>query len=607
MKQIALLLLVALWGSGSSAGELPNILFISVDDMSCDSVGAFGCELPQTTPHIDALAAQGLRFKHAHVQVGNCMPSRNVMFSGRYPHNNRVEGFYQVRDPDYPVLCDLMKDAGYFTGIRGKVSHSTPYNPYAWDIVLDTNDDGKFHTKDVESYFTSTKMGIAASRAANKPFCLLINVSDPHKPFYATGKGGETVPDPYIPSRVFSADEVPVPKFLPDHPEVRRELAQYYSTVRRADDCVGKVLQALDESGLEDETAVFFLSDHGMPLPFAKTALYHHSTRTPWIVRWPGVTVKDTIDERHMISAVDLLPTLLDVAGIDHPSGLDGRSFLPLLKGETQAGRDMIFKEYNENSGGVRNPMRGIQTRRFGYLYNPWSNGERFFRTATTGTITYRTMKRLAETDEAIAARVKLFDLRVPEEFYDYENDPDALHNLIDDPDYQDEIQAHRAALQDWMERTGDHALESFLHRDDPQVAEAYTQRVQQESAERRQRKRARQQGQIPNRQPNRRNVKLIRMVAPGASATDGSVSVTIKHMLPNDIGEQLLHVTLKNGKTQKRIERKVVTAQGAGKLTVSFDLPESNTVDSVTFAAFVGKDYQHNLQHVTSGKVALR
>ncbi len=112
-------------------------MIITVDDMSADSLGVFGCKLPDTSPNIDRLAADAMRFDYAHVQCANCMPSRNVMWSGRYSHNNRVEGFYQVRDPGYPVLTDLMKSAGYFTAIRGKVSHSTPYSPYAWDLVLD--------------------------------------------------------------------------------------------------------------------------------------------------------------------------------------------------------------------------------------------------------------------------------------------------------------------------------------------------------------------------------------------------------------------------------------------------------------------------------------
>ena len=94
-----------------------------------------------------------MRFAYAHVQVANCQPSRNVMWSGRYPHNNRVEGFYQVKDPEYPVLADLMHDAGYFTAIRGKVSHSTPYHPYQWDLDLSTLPDGtKAHVKDPQSY-----------------------------------------------------------------------------------------------------------------------------------------------------------------------------------------------------------------------------------------------------------------------------------------------------------------------------------------------------------------------------------------------------------------------------------------------------------------------
>src|SRR5688572_8800901 len=141
-------------GGAAEPAKRPNVLLLTTDDMSCDSVGAFGCRLPGTTPNMDRLAADGLRFAHAHVQVGNCMPSRNVMLSGRYPHNNRVEGFYPVRDPGYPVLADLLKAGGYFTGIRGKVPHSTPYSPYpAWDLVLDKLPSGQqAQAKNIDSY-----------------------------------------------------------------------------------------------------------------------------------------------------------------------------------------------------------------------------------------------------------------------------------------------------------------------------------------------------------------------------------------------------------------------------------------------------------------------
>ena len=569
--------------------------------MSCDSVGVFGCKLADTTPNIDRLAKQGLRFEYAHVCVGNCMPSRNVMFSGRYPHNNRVEGFYQVKDPDYPVLCDLMKAGGYFTAIRGKVSHSTPYLPYAWNLVLDTIEGEKQHTKNIDSYYKSTKRGIEASKAVEKPFCLLVNISDPHKPFYAMSGPGKIVDDPNKPSRVFAPAEVPIPGFLFDHPDVRLELAHYYSSVRRADDCTGAVLKALDESGVADKTVVVFLSDHGMPLPFAKTAVWHHSTHTPWIVRWPAVTKANAIDKQHMISAIDLLPTLLDVAGIEHPDRLEGRSFLPLLQGEAQDGRDMIFKEYNENAGGGRHPMRSVQTKRFGYIFNPWSDGERVFKTATTGTASYRRMKVLSATDAKIGARLELFNHRVREELYDYENDPDALHNLIDDPTYKKQADNLRAALEAWMVETNDHMLEVFCQRDDEAVVQAYMTRIEAESAARRKTKNNRKTKTKP-----RQNAKLFQLDLPQNVALGKPITVAVEHTLPAAMGQQLLHLTLKNSRNQ-RIERKVIEITGSGEAKVTFDLPAGSNTEAVIIAAFIGKDFQHNLQHFNSKPIVVK
>ena len=470
------------------AAEPWNLLVITMDDLSCDSVGAFGCKLPDTTPNIDRLAAEGLRFAQAHVQVGNCMPSRNVMFSGKYPHNNHVEGFYMVREPGYPVLIDFLKEAGYYTAIRGKASHTTPYTRYpAWSASLDfLPDNSAADPKNAPSYYTSTKQGIDAARKAGKPFYLNMNVSDPHKPFFNEGKR----PDRNQPTRVFTADEVPIPGFLFDDPQVREELAQYYSSVRRGDDGVGHVLRALEESGLAERTVVVFLSDHGMPLPFAKTQLYYHSTHTPLIVRWPGVTKPGTVDDKHLVSAVDLTPTLLDVVGIKPAEGakqpsFDGRSFEPLLRGASQDGRDMIVTEYNENAGGFRHPMRAVVTRDFGYIFNPWSNGKRKMATATKGTITYRRMLALAPQNPEIAARLDLFEHRVPEELYQYSVDPDARNNLVQSESHQADYQRLTAALEAWMVRTDDPMLEVFRGRNDPTVREAYMAKVEAEAAAR--------------------------------------------------------------------------------------------------------------------------
>ncbi|MCZ6672467.1 MAG: sulfatase [Verrucomicrobia bacterium] len=484
-KNILLFLAFALLSLTPANGERPNILFITVDDMNCDSVGVFGCELPDTTPNMDRLAGQGLRFQYAHVQVGNCMPGRNVMYSGLYSHNNGVLGFIQNKNPSHPHLSDLLQAGGYFTAIFGKVAHSTPYTPYAWDMDLDMEDGKKLHVKDPHSYYRSTKRGIQAGKDSGKPLYLNINVSDPHKPFYGLTNRQVPIDDPRKPSKYFTPEEVPIPGFLFDDPKVRFELAHYYMSVRRADDAVGEILRALDESGQADNTVVMLISDHGMALPWAKTALYHHSTHTPWMVRWPGKIKPNTIDDQHMISAVDLTPTLLDVAGIKPTTKFDGRSFFPILEGKTQKNRTQVFKEYNENSGGGSHPIRGVQNKRFLYLFNPWSDGKNKFKTATTGTLAYQRMNELAETDPVMAERLRIFNFRTVEELYDVVKDPDCRNNLVNHPDYRKTLDNLRMAQEKWMVKTKDPIIEAFHNRKNPEAMYAYVAKLQAESNER--------------------------------------------------------------------------------------------------------------------------
>ena len=470
----------------SNAKDKPlNLLLITVDDMSCDSVGVYGCELEGTTPTMDRLASQSLRFEHAHVTVGNCNPCRNVMFSGLISHNNKVEGFYKVTDPGWPHMVDLLQGAGYYAGIHGKVSHSSPYQPYAWDDDLTISPSGKkAHIKDARAYGESTSRGIENAGEAGKPFFLSINISDPHKPFWSEVRGGGE--DPYVPSRIYNAEEVPVPGFLFEDPEVREELALYYSSVRRADDCLNEVLKALRKSGQWENTMIVFLSDHGMPLPFAKTQLYHHSTRTPLMVRLPGTTKAGKLESRHMVSVLDLLPTVLDSLGVPKPKRLDGRSFLPLLRGEKQENRDYVIKEYNENAGRSRDPMRAIQSKTHLYLFNPWSNGERIFATATNGTVTCKRMIKLSEEDEEMNKRLELYRFRVPEELYQVNRDPDCLENLIDYASQEKAKIKLQASLEEWLEKTNDPILECFRKRDDPEFVEAYIQKLEEEANARR-------------------------------------------------------------------------------------------------------------------------
>ena len=583
----------------------PNLLIITTDDMSCDSVGVYGCKLRDTTPNMDKLAAQSLRFTQAHVVVGNCKPSRNVMWSGKYPHNNGIEGFRAIskQAKKYPVLGEIVKDAGWFTGIRHKVSHSTPYSPFPWDIVL--GEEKRDNAKNPASWGKAATAGIEAAKSAGKPFCLILNIADPHKPFYAEGNRGETVPDEDVPSRVFTPEEVPVPGFLPDDPAVRKELSHYYSSVRRADDSVGEILAALKSSGQEEYTIIVFLSDHGMPLPFAKTQLYHHSSRTPLMIRWPGVTKPGTVDDEHMISTVDLLPTILDMLQIAQPGGFDGSSFAAVLRGGSSPERTLVFKEHNENAGGQNTPMRAVQTKDWLYIFSPWSNGARIMTGATNGTSTCCQMRVLAKSNEQIAGRIDLFDHRVPEEAYEVRYDPDALTNLIAKPENATQVSMLEKALEDWMVRTKDPLLEVFRKRDGAAFRESYIKGLENRQVSRKDRK-AGNATMIKSGGEKEKAGALISFELPESVVHGQNAIVKLKHNLPADLGEKPVQVTLKSGGGE-RIERKEVKASGSGIVEVTFDIPAEVPGGKVSFAGLVGKSLQDSLQHLQSKPVPVK
>ena len=232
--------------------------------------------------------------------------------------------------------------------------------------------------------------------------------------------------------------------------------------VRRADDAVGAVMAALAESGQEEETLVVFLSDNGMAFPFAKTNCYLASTRVPFVVRWPGRVAPGRADAEHFVSGVDLVPTLLEALGLPVPEGLDGRSFLPLLEGRSQPGRDRIHAVMNATRTDREYPMRCVQTARYGYIYNDWSDGQTRFRNEAQTGLTMAAMRRAAEHDPALAARVEHFLYRTPEELYDAVGDPAARHNLAGDPAHAEPLAALRADLSAWMERTEDPLLPRY-------------------------------------------------------------------------------------------------------------------------------------------------
>lgn len=357
--------LIATFGSQMQARERMNILVLTVDDMNCDSVGVFGCTTPDTTPNMDRFAAEGMQFMHAHVHATSCIPSRNALQSGRYLYNSGIEGFYQLsrKRVDYQTTPDILRANGYFTMIRGKSQHSSPYHPYpAWDINFDDElKTARINTRNPKSFYDYTMKEIEAAKAGGKPFYYSMDIHDPHTALYSflskRGEISETLNRQDInnpPSHIFKPEDITMPYFLPDTALARKEVTAYYNSVRRADDSFGNVIRALKDAGVYNSTLIVFFSDHGMPFPFAKTAMYYHSTHTPLIVRWPGMTRAGSRDTEHVIGTVDILPTLLEVSGIPNPAGLDGRSFASILKGGSQKNRDFVYVMYEENVGGHR-------------------------------------------------------------------------------------------------------------------------------------------------------------------------------------------------------------------------------------------------------------
>jgi N-sulfoglucosamine sulfohydrolase len=374
-----------------------------------------------------------------------------------------------------PILPQLLREQEYRVGLLGKVEHSTPHADFEWDQCLGFEALG--FGRDPETYGREARAFFADAGTRGQPFFLMANSHDPHRPFFGNDNDAwydnEDGPTAARPSRVFRPGEVVVPPFLPDLEEVRLEIAEYYSSARRCDDTVGKLLDALDASGQTENTIVVFLSGNGMAVPFAKTNCYLNSTKTPWIVRWPRHVVGGTVNEDDFISGIDLLPTLLDAAGIELPEGVDGRSFLPLLKGEPQAGRDLVFTQLFQTARKLNYPMRCVQNARYGYIYNPWSNGTRAFQNESQHGRTFKAMEAAAEGDEAVARRVELFTHRVLEELYDFAADPAALHNLAGHPDHAEAQAELIAALTAWMEQTADPLHEAFTRRHTPEATAA--------------------------------------------------------------------------------------------------------------------------------------
>lgn len=486
LRMTAVLILFAVLGmtgchtansnSGQKPTPLPNILIVTADDLNYDSVGVFGCKIPGITPNIDRLASQGMKFNHAHVNTAVCQPCRQSWMTGRFPHNNGAEGFEPI-DPDVPTLPEQLKRLGYLNGILGKEIHHQPTERYFWDFIPFKTEDPPVwrtgHSRHPELFHRYSGKFFEMAKQQNKPFFLIANSHDPHRPFI--GNDARAWGDHPLPvTREFTPEEIDMLGYLPDIPSVRKEVAQYYGNVYRCDQNIGSVLRALKESGLEDNTLVIFLADHGAPFPFAKAQCYLNSTKTPLIVKWPGKVKPGTVDARHFVTGIDLMPTVMEAAGLAPLDGLEGESLMPLLEGKKQGERAYAFSTFYQIFARIRYPMRKVQDAEFAYIYNFWADGELGMTGDSTGGITWRAMLEAAKTDPRIAERVALYKHRVTEEFYNVKQDPDGLKNLAKDPAYADELERFRKQMLVMMKQYGDPAYEAYRDRNKPGVIEAF-------------------------------------------------------------------------------------------------------------------------------------
>jgi N-sulfoglucosamine sulfohydrolase len=453
--------------------EPPNILLVTLDDMGYGTTGVEGCRVPEITPNIDKLASEGILFTHGFVMSPLCGPSRSAILSGRYPHCNGVMGHGQQPPPLWqqpevvtPTITKYLHDMGYTTGAILKNSREINN---VWDVKYSELPFGVgFHDRNPASFYERTRAFIASARNMKKPFFLYANPIDPHRPWVDTEQEKQMQSQwnperPYPqPSRRYDPDDIEVPSFLPDLPEIRENLVPYYESLHRGDECIGGILRALKESGEDKNTLVFFLSDHGMAAIGGKGTLYHAGTRTPVIVRWPGKIKEGLVDEGSIISSIDIVPTLLDAIGFPPLEGIEGRSFLNVLTGKApRSAREYAYTASNyfhQPTPEQFLPQRAIIDKAFCYIWNSYvirSSGEQRFMRSWMDVVQPCLNGEHPELSEKINAIVD----KPVEELFDLEADPGCWNNLAEKPEYNDILEKYRKILLEEMTASNDPEL----------------------------------------------------------------------------------------------------------------------------------------------------
>lgn len=467
-------------GKGSGPSELrPNILLVISDDQSFPHASAYGFSTV-ATPAFDRVASEGILFRQAFVASPGCSPSRAALLTGRQPWQLEQAGTHASSFPVHlPAYPELLEQAGYFVGYAGK-----GWGPGKWEVAgRSRNPAGpEYNSRTGESLPGISPKDYAANfeeflkaRPSGQPFCFWFGAHEPHRVFQK-GAGLAAGKD---------LEEVTVPPFLPDAPEVRSDLLDYCTEIEWFDRHLGRMLEQLEREGELDRTLVVVTSDNGMAFPRAKANLYEYGIHVPLAVRWPQrVPGGRVVDD--LVSLVDLAPTFLEAAGI--PSSqwppMTGRSLMTILTSEAGgivdpqrkyvfSGRERHSSSRYQNRG---YPARAIRSPDYLYIRNfrpeRWPAGapQKYEEKGRLGPMhgAYHdidaspTLSFLVEHREEpkVGRYFRLAVERRPaEELYDIRHDPGCLENLAGSPEHEAVLSQLREELERHLRETGDPRL----------------------------------------------------------------------------------------------------------------------------------------------------
>lgn len=441
---------LVLAGPAHAAEPDRNVVLIVADDLGLD-LGCYG-HTTVKSPHLDALAKQGTRFTQAFCTTSSCSASRSVILTGLQNHANGQYG-HQHGEHNFHTLAsvrglpNLLEDAGYRTARIGKF-HVQPESSYAFGRVIEAKVPGG----DRNGVQMAELCRDFLAEPSERPFFLYFCPTDPHRA--ARGFANDRA-YPGVEDVTYDPAQVSIPAFLPDQPEVRRELVGYLQAVSRFDQGVGRLLKVIDETGHADDTLVIFVSDNGAPFPGAKTSLYEPGMRLPLLVREPGAThAGGTCDA--LVTWADLVPTILDFARARGPAyPLHGRSFLGVLGQEHPEGWDEAFASHTFHEITMYYPMRAVRTRKFKLIWNIAYPLSVPFASDLWGSDTWQGV--LERGDTTYGKRSLDAFLHHPAyELYDLESDPDELRNLAADPAHRATLEAMQARLERFQKSTRD-------------------------------------------------------------------------------------------------------------------------------------------------------